>query len=135
MKYANALSFCAAFAITACAIFVAGSPAFGKSAPIVVTAQPEMTSRHIGYADLNLASATGERILNRRVNYAIGDLCVEVTGGYSGSSTLDFANVTCSRSAWQQARPQMERAVQRAREIALTGKSSIAAAALTISIP
>jgi hypothetical protein len=41
----------------------------------------------------------------------------------------------CSGLAWDGARPQILRAVQRAREIAATGSSSIAAAAITITIP
>jgi hypothetical protein len=43
--------------------------------------------------------------------------------------------ITCSNGAWNDARPQIARAVQRAQELASTGHSAIIAAALTISIP
>ncbi len=42
---------------------------------------------------------------------------------------------SCDTSAWGGARPQIARAVQRAREIAATGSSTIAAAAITIAVP
>jgi hypothetical protein len=40
----------------------------------------------------------------------------------------------CDNRAWGEARPQIARAVQRAHDIASTGTSPIAAAAITISL-
>jgi hypothetical protein len=40
----------------------------------------------------------------------------------------------CSDEAWDGALPQMAQAIARAEEIALTGKSSIAATAITIKV-
>lgn len=130
MKHLNALALCTAVALTAMA-----SPALGKSARLVVTAPADPVARHISYADLNLASPAGETTLNRRVDAAVSDLCLDVTGGNDGSFTFKASMMRCSGSAWNQARPQIDRAVQRAREIASTGSSAITAAALTISLP
>lgn len=133
MKYA--LSLCAALSMTAAGFFPVASPALGKSTHVVVVAPAERVARHISYADLNLASAAGETTLNNRVDAAVTDLCLDATGGNDGSFTFKTSMMRCSSSAWNEARPQIDRAVQRARDIAFTGKSSIAAALLTISLP
>jgi len=137
MKYANAFSVAAAVALTAGGILALAGPARGKSPQtyVVTAPSPDTVSRHITYADLNLASSAGQSTLVHRVRYGVSDLCNEVTGGNDGSNTYKVHVMTCSTSAWNQANPQIERAVQRAREIASTGSSTIAAAALTISVP
>jgi len=72
--------------------------------------------------------------LNRRVGGAVGSLCREATGGEDGNFMTTFADRKCRNSAWSQARPQIARAVQRSRDIAFTGTSPIAAAAITINL-
>ena len=137
MDYVRAISFCAAVAITSGGLFIMGSPVFGRTAPIMVTSPPweEVVVRHVSYADLNLASAPGQQTLNRRVHSAVTDLCNEATGGSDGSILFRFSMMKCSSEAWNGARPQIDRAVQRARDIAYTGTSTLAAAAITISLP
>jgi UrcA family protein len=130
MKHLNAITLCTAVAMSAMA-----SPAVGKSTKLVVTAPLDRVARHVSYADLNLASPAGETTLNRRVDVAVADLCLDATGANDGSFTFKAAMMRCSGSAWNQARPQIDRAVQRAREIASKGSSAITAAALTISLP
>jgi UrcA family protein len=134
MTHSNALSLCAVVAATA-GTFALASPASSRTAPILVVAPADQVTRHVTYADLNLASAAGEKTLNRRVDVAVGDLCLDATGGNDGSFTYKTSMMRCSQSAWHQATPQIDRAVQRAREIAFTGSSSIAASTLTISLP
>jgi UrcA family protein len=134
MTYNKILSLSGAAAITLGGLFLVASPASGK-APIVVTAPDDnVVVRRISYADLNLASATGASTLNRRVNGAVSDLCSEATGGDDGSFNFKFNMMKCDGRAWGEARPQIARAVQRARDIASTGASPIAAAAITISL-
>jgi UrcA family protein len=114
------------------------SPDYASAArrPIVVTAPAQdLVVRRVSYADLNLASFTGEKILNRRVGSAVGDLCNESTGGDTRSLHGTVNMMRCSKQAWTGARPQIARAIQRAREIASTGSSTIAATAITISLP
>ena len=125
-------------AFAAIAVFVAAwgpaSPALGKTGPIVVQAPPDVVVRHVSYADLNLAAPAGERTLVGRVRTAVNDLCGETTGGSDGSWMKQRTVDRCNNAGWDQARPQISLAVQRAREIAMTGRSSIVAAALTISV-
>ena len=129
------LSLSGAVAITVGGLFLVAPPASGKSPPIVVTAPDDyVVVRHISYADLNLASATGERTLNRRVDGAVSDLCLDATGGNDGSFSFKSNMMKCDNRAWGEARPQIARAVQRAHDIASTGTSSIAATAITISL-
>jgi UrcA family protein len=134
MIYYKMLSLSGAVAITIGGLFLVASPASGKSSPIVVVAPEDVVVRHISYADLNLASAAGGRTLNRRVGGAVNDLCLEATGGNDGSFSFKTRMKKCDNRAWGEARPQIARVIQRAHDIASTGTSSIAAAAITISL-
>ena len=129
MKYPKAFSLCALIAVAA------ATPAFSRSAPVFVTASADTVVRHVNYADLNLASFDGQRTLDHRVGTAVTDLCGEAIGGNDGGTKYKLSMMHCSAEAWNSAQPQIDRAVQRARDIAATGFSSIVAAALRISIP
>ena len=135
MEYNKFLTACAAVAIAVGGVTVLAPPASGKVQPLVVTANAEIITSRISYLDLNLASAPGQLTLNRRVDGAIGNLCTEATAKYDGNFRTGIANRKCRKSAWDQARPQIARAVQRANEIASTGASTIAASAITIALP
>ena len=135
MNYTKALIMCATVGITATGLLVLAPPAYGRSGPVYVVGREDVVSRHISYADLNLASLPGERTLNRRVGTAVSSLCSEVSGGNDGSTSFKYSMARCSGHAWSDARPQIAAAVERAREIASTGSSSISATALTISLP
>lgn len=130
MTYGKAFTLSAAVATLAVA-----APVSAKGPPVYVVAPTDIISRHIGYADLNLASTAGARALTNRVGVAVSDLCDEATGGNDGSMSYRFNVHRCSGHAWDEARPQMALAIQRARDIASTGSSTIAATALTISLP
>lgn len=85
--------------------------------------EPGMSVR-VSYRDLNLASIPGERTLNRRVGRAADFVC---RGHY------DFLEQTsCESYAWNGARPQIALAVKRARELAMTGTTSIPLVAIAI---
>ena len=132
MKFAKTST---AIVATAAAALVPVTPALSRPPKIVVTAPIDAVSRHISYADLNLASEQGERTLTGRVDAGVNGLCNDGAGGNDGSLTYKTYMLRCSGGAWNQARPQIALAVQRAREIAAIGTSSITAAALTISLP
>lgn len=106
--------------------------AVAKDRPVVVYGQqdPLIPTRHVSYADLNLASAAGQKTLYRRVDVAVDDVCEDATG----PSALSIAQQQCHKFAWSGAKPQMERAFQRATEIAQTGHSSIKLAAIRIAV-
>ena len=114
---------------------LAASPALamgGDQKPVVVTAQPEdiVPVRRVSYRDLNLASREGEKTLYHRVSKAVGDVCQESTG----TNAFIFVTQSCKTHAWRGARPQMALAIQRAREIAMTGHSNIGLVAIQISV-
>ena len=118
----------------ASAILSAAGPAFaGQSQPVVVYAEPVEGVRtlHVSYADLDLATLKGERQLNARVSGALEDVCLF---GVDGPRLQSSGYYQCAGDAWMKAKPQMDRAIARAKDIALNGKSSIAATAITISV-
>lgn len=129
--YEKLLSITAAVVLAAGGVFIFASPASGK-APIEVTGDPNMVVRHVSYADLNLASAAGEKRLNGRVKGAVRHVCKEAVGTDNGSYIYEIRMMRCDRSAWDGARPQIARAVERAHQIALTGTSSIPPVAISI---
>lgn len=133
MDYTKLLSACIAVGITGGSFAIVTTPVGAKS-PVVVVANPDIVIRSISYTDLNLASSPGEVTLNRRVGGAIKSLCLEATGGGDLSFMPNLWSHKCRTSAWNQARPQIGLAVQRYRDIALTGTSSIAAVAITINL-
>jgi UrcA family protein len=130
MNYGRALVACGAILVATAAIGVTASPVHARSSrAVVVIAHPDdIVTRRISYADLNLASSPGERTLNRRIGYAVTNLCDEAIG----RSVIEFNYKNCTSGAWRDARPQVVLAVQRAQEIAATGTSLIAATAITI---
>jgi UrcA family protein len=132
MNYGKIISFSAAVVLASGVFVLVASPAHGK--PVVVVANPDIVTRHISFSDLNLASGSGERTLNHRVGGAIGELCSEATGGEDGSFLTRLEKTACSKTAWGQAGPQIAQATQRARDIASTGASPLAAAAITINL-
>jgi UrcA family protein len=121
----------AAVAIASGSTMVLTSQAFAKEQTTTVTAidDPDMITRRIAFADLNLASMQGEKMLNRRVGSAAISLCRDMlpAADYLWSSG-------CQDKVRSGARPQIESAVMRARQIAQVGHSSIAATAITLSI-
>jgi UrcA family protein len=134
MKHNKLISAFAAVAITSGVFTLVSSPVFAKDRPVLVVADSDIITRRISYADLNLASVSGQKTLNRRVGGAIHGLCSDATGGEDGNYVTNFSRMKCNKTAWSQARPQIAQATQRARDIAFTGASPIAAAAITIDL-
>lgn len=82
----------------------------------------------VSYRDLNLASASHERILYRRVGHAAREVCTrDEIWSYD-----DIGFAPCVRGARRDAKPQIVMAVKRAQQIALTGASSIPMVAIAI---
>ena len=104
-----------------------------RDRPVVVYAEPENTrTERVSYADLDLSQRKDERKLNSRVAGAVKRVCL-FEHFRSGLQNQGYYH--CADGAWDGARPQIAQAVTRAKEVALTGRSSIAATAITISIP
>lgn len=132
MIYGKLMSICAAIAITGGTLVMLAPPAAAKGKPIVVEAAPEdVLTERVSFADLNLASVEGRQTLNRRVGSAVKSVCIDSIGDTSNV----YAGHACRNYAWAGARPQIDRAVQRAREIAAVGFSSIPVTAIRIAAP
>lgn len=132
MTYNKILSMCAALALTAGGLFAMTPAAVARERPVVVIAPAsDLPTRRVSYADLNLASLAGEKTLLTRVSRAVKWVCMESVG----PSPLYYAEQGCRSYAWRGARPQIDRAMQRHREIASTGTSLIAVAAISIAAP
>jgi UrcA family protein len=134
MQWDKTLSMAVAVALTGTGL-LAAFPADAKprsEKPVTIHGQRydyDIPTRKVSYADLNLATLAGESTLNRRVGGAVRSVCAESVAG------SDFyAELSCHRFAWGGARPQITRAVMRARQIASTGTSSIMPVTITLSV-
>jgi UrcA family protein len=108
------------------------TPVLAQGRPVVGYGQPDeyVPTERVHFADLNLATRGGEKMLQARVSNAVDRVC-QYNGG--GIGLVDNGYVNCAFGAWKDARPKMALAIARARDIALNGRSSIAATAITIS--
>ena len=131
MNIAKAYAACGATLIAATAIFalppVQAEPLRNVA---VVGRQSQAFTRQVSYADLNLASKSDLMVLTNRVDFAVHDVCTALL-----SESFQDTMQECAGDSWDRARPQIARAVQRAHDIASTGSSPIAAAAITIGAP
>ena len=110
LSHTKALSLCAAVVAASASIAVTAAPAFAKSDPVVVTGQRVMPERQVSYRDLNLASARDQRLLLRRVDRAVGEVCDEVN-----VTLAQFDHDSACRSAtWKSTQPQIALAIDRA---------------------
>jgi UrcA family protein len=117
--------------VTASLSFAAPSQA-AQEKPVVVYAEPQENVRteRVSYADLNLVERRDQRRLRARVSVAVKRVCL-FEDGRTGLQVPAYTR--CSTDAWDDANPQIAQAVTRAQQIALTGHSSIPAAAIRIS--
>ena len=131
MNYAKALAMCGATLIAAASLATTATPVHARPlGKVTVIAPPrDVYTRTVSYADLNLASLSGEQTFGKRVRSAVSEVCTDAVGRANNSDFRD-----CSFDSWTRAHPQMTNAVRRAKEIAANGYSSIAAAAITIHI-
>ncbi len=115
--------------IAICAVSLVPVSAIARR-PLIVTAPQtsgDIPSRHVSYADLNLARHEGQRTLNLRVDSAIENVCSD-----SGWQASEKGFGACRDHAWAGARGQVANAIQRATEIATTGHSALSVAAISI---
>ena len=134
MTYHKIFSMCAAVAVTFAQFAFVTQPVSAKGRTLVVTAQADVVTRRVSHADLNLATLPGQQTLHRRVRGAVKDLCNEASSGGDSPLASMLERSGCTTTAWAGARPQIDRAVQRASEVAATGTSSIATTAITIAV-
>ena len=121
------ISLCGACAITVTG-FALSSPAFAEPITVIATRDEDRVTKRVSYRDLNLAVARDEQRLVRRVGFAVSSVC---------PSEIAYIQIVrnCRTSAWDGARPQIALAVERAKQIASSGYSSIAPVAIVIAAP
>jgi len=113
-------------------LLVAASASAAQEKPVVVYGGSENTrTEHVSYADLDLTNNQHQKRLNLRVTGAVKRVCLYED---SRPGLQDNGYYHCADDAWSSAKPQIDKAVQRSKEIAMTGHSSIAATAITINL-
>ena len=119
--------------VTASLLISSAAFAAGQNAPVVVKAEPLENTRteHVSFADLDLNQRKDEKKLNLRVAGAVKRVCLFEN---SRMGLQDNGYYSCADDAWGQARPQIAQAVDRAKQLAMTGTTSIAATAISINI-
>lgn len=115
-------------------LLVAFPASAGQDKPVVVFAEPQenLRTERVSYADLDLTQRADQRTLNYRVAGAVKRVCL-FEDSRSGLQLRGY--YSCASGALDGAAPQIAQAIDRAEQIAMTGKSSIAAAAITINVP
>ena len=94
--------------------------------PTAVVTAPidrEFTER-VSYADLDLATNDGRKMLFRRVRSAVKNVCSEMLGP---ATTYYQEHADCRRATWSDTRPQMNLALDEARNGSRQAKSGVAA--------
>jgi UrcA family protein len=117
----------------ACAVAAASFsvPALSQS-PVEVEGHriDPKNQRIVPYADLNLATATGEKKLMSRIRFAVRDLCVDGIN----YSPIDAADLRmCKSEAWASARPQLDRLLAEASSVVAIPSGSRTAMTISIS--
>jgi len=121
----------AAAAFVSSMLVVSATAHAGPQAPVVIEGRGDIdqdTLRIVHYGDLNLANSAGQKVLIRRVGYAVHQVC---EGQIYASTDFSTSGETrnCAKVAWNSANPQITTAF----ELAQSG-TFVAAAAAIITI-
>lgn len=109
-------------------LLVGATTTQAQNRPVVVYAEPQQLNvERVAYGDLNLAASADRKTLYGRVGSAVRNVCNFDAAGMAS----DYR--TCAGLAWKDARPQIDTALATADRLAVSGQSSIAAGAITIS--
>lgn len=122
---------CIAAAVFVGSMLVLGATGVAHAqAPVIVQGKlhidPE-TQRVVPYGDLNLADSNAQKVLVRRVGYAVDDLCDAHPFEHRDFERWGQIRY-CRTAAWNSANPQIAAAIQQAQS-----GTFMAAAVLTIS--
>lgn len=128
MKHGQILAFAAALAVTTGGIVALAAPASAAD-QVVVRAEADVRIAHVRYADLNIANPAGQKLLNRRVGQAVHSVC-DGSASYATFQSEGF----CRTAAWGSAKPQIERAIERAQLMASLGLKDVNAPAIAIAL-
>lgn len=114
--------------VTIALLFGVGAAALAQDATVIgERPSDDVITERVPYGDLNLASKAGEKALHFRVRGAVRRVCDPQFG------TQPY--MACRSYAWGGAKPQMERAIERARQLAYNGTTTLAPVAIRITAP
>ena len=113
--------------VTASLLVTAATAQAAQERPVVIYAQPNVNIERVPYGDLDLSASADRKTLYGRVGSAVRNVCNFDSTGIA----RDYR--TCASLAWGDARPQIDRALAKADQMASLGQPSIAAGAITIS--
>ena len=118
----------AAAAVTASAgsLLLTVTPAHARDVTVVASAQDVPTAT-VRLNDLNLAAASGQRTLSRRVGKAVREVCAD-----RDTRDLQSGYGSCVSEAWTGARPQMASLISRAERMAASATVAVAASSISV---
>ena len=114
-------------AAAAASLLLAAGSAKARDVTVYANSEEDLPRRTVSYADLDLAAATGQKTLTRRVSSAVRAVC----RGQDIRGMLSLGG-DCFSIAWNGARPQMAQAIARATQIAQDGNSNIATVVISV---
>lgn len=111
---------------------VGATPASAQASLQVVAkrVQDDQITQRVSHGDLDLGSASGQKRLTFRVRSAVGKVCAPLDG-----TNLRMRQQHCRAVAWQGAKPQIERAMTGAQQLAATGTTSLPEVAIAVRAP
>ena len=112
-------------------VTAAAATAAVQDKPVIVYAEPENAqTERVSYRDLNLAVASDQKVLHRRVGSAVRRVC-EMDDHDLGA--VDPMYRACALESWAKARPQIASAIARDQQLALAGKPPAGAGVIAIT--
>jgi UrcA family protein len=88
------------------------------------------TAPRVSFADLDLTSLPGRKMLVQRVKGAVRVACKDVL--VQPADPLTDAH--CRAATWSNTRPQVNRAIAKSHQLASLGHAQVALAAITVSV-
>ena len=118
--------------VTASLLVSAATAQAAQEKPVVVYAGPQedIFTERVSYRDLDLAAKADQKTLNKRVGGAVRRVC---TSANAFGTYADLVYRVCADDSWDNARPQIARAIARAEQLAASGQPSVGVGAIAVT--
>lgn len=121
----------AVFAALAATTMLAPSSASAQEEPVTIYGESDFSRTElVSFARLDLTDARDQRRLRHRVGAAVERVCLRDIGR---DGLQDRSYYACEDQAWDDAAPQIAKAVSSAANFAMNGGPSLAATAIRVS--
>jgi UrcA family protein len=120
----------ASAAAAACALMPSAALAETKSAADPAIKVVKNAAKRVNFADLDLTSRPGQRMLVTRVKGAVSVACKDMLEQPAHPSS----DMSCRIATWRDTRPQVNRAIARSRELALAGHTRVALMGIAVTV-